>query len=165
MKISAQEEYGLRILLRIAQSQSPDGITIPEISRSEGLSSHNVAKLCRILRLAGFVKSSRGSTGGYTLAMPVEKIVLGDILRTLGGRLFDDDFCGNHSGVLQLCTNSVDCTIRSLWQIIQINIDEVVDNITLKNLLGPTNDLSKFAPTQQVEFVSRHHKKAPVPLS
>lgn len=165
MKISAQEEYGLRILLRIAQSPSSEGITIPEISRGEGLSNHNVAKLCRLLRMSGFIKSSRGKTGGYKLAKSAEKIILGDILNALGGRLFDEDFCGSHSGILQLCTNSVDCTIRSLWQIIQINIDEVVDNITLKNLLGPTKDLHQFAPNQQVKFVEMGNKKAPVPSS
>ena len=60
MKITAQEEYGLRILLRIARASNSDGLTIPEISEAEGLSTHNVAKLCRILRLAGFIRSSRG---------------------------------------------------------------------------------------------------------
>jgi len=54
MKFSAQEEYGLRCLLRIAYSKSPNGITIPEISEIEKLSQANVAKLLRILRLGGF---------------------------------------------------------------------------------------------------------------
>lgn len=136
MKITAQEEYGLRILLRIAQSASKEGLTIPEISQVEGLSSHNVAKLCRLLRLAGFIKSSRGKVGGYRLARPARTISLGEILTALGGRLFDQDFCDNHTGVLELCTNSVDCSIRSVWQLIQNSIDSVVNEITLYDLLG-----------------------------
>jgi DNA-binding IscR family transcriptional regulator len=51
MKFTAQEEYGLRILLRIAQSHSPNGLTIPEISQLEGLSQANTAKILRVLRL------------------------------------------------------------------------------------------------------------------
>jgi len=50
MKFSAQEEYGLRCLLRIAGSKSPNGLTIPEISTVEGLTQANTAKILRILR-------------------------------------------------------------------------------------------------------------------
>ena len=36
MKFSTQEEYGLRLLLRIAKSDSSNGLTIPELSEIEG---------------------------------------------------------------------------------------------------------------------------------
>lgn len=153
MKITAQEEYGLRIILRIAQSPEPEGITLPEISRAEGLTIHNVAKLCRILRLAGLIKSSRGKSGGYTLAKVPARIKLGEILEALGGRLFDEAFCGNHTGVEQLCTNSLDCTIRSIWQIIQINVNQVVDKITLENLLRPASALDTLQTCEPREIV------------
>ena len=153
MKISAQEEYGLRILMRIGQHPNPEGISIPEISRLEGLSNHYVAKLCRILRLAGLVKSSRGTSGGYTLAKPSDCIMLNEVLDALGGRLYDEEFCGNHSGMLNLCTNSVDCSIRSLWQIIQINIDQVLDNISLQNLLQPAAQIEKFVPKKHIQVM------------
>ena len=45
MKFSTQEEYGLRLLLRIAKSDSPNGLTIPELSEVEGLSAANTAKI------------------------------------------------------------------------------------------------------------------------
>ena len=153
MKISAQEEYGLRILSRIAQCPVAEGITIPEISRLEGISHHNVAKLCRLLRLAGLVKSSRGNVGGYSLAKSAKNILLSDVLAVLGGRLFDEGFCGNHAGVLNLCTNSVDCAIRSLWQVIQVNIDHVLDNITLQSLLAPANQLHNLPFQKHTQFI------------
>ena len=34
MKFSSQEEYGLRLLLRIAKSSSSAGMTIPELSEA-----------------------------------------------------------------------------------------------------------------------------------
>jgi len=141
MKITAQEEYGLRILLRIARYGISDGITILEISKAEGLSTHNVGKLCRILRLGGLVKSTRGQFGGYTLAVPADEIYLDTVIETLGGRLFEKKFCDDHSGVLNLCTNSVDCSIRSVWQIVQGSIDQVLGKLTLKNLITPPSDL------------------------
>jgi Rrf2 family iron-sulfur cluster assembly transcriptional regulator len=52
MKFSTQEEYGLRLLLRIAKSDSPNGFTIPELSEVEGLSAANTAKILRALSIA-----------------------------------------------------------------------------------------------------------------
>ena len=69
MKLSAQEEYGLRCLLRLAREGESSSLTIPEISLSEGISNHYVAKLMRILRRGGFVRSARGQAGGYTLVL------------------------------------------------------------------------------------------------
>ena len=72
MKLSAQEEYGLRCLLRLAGAGEGQSLTIPEIGRAEALSIAYVAKLMRILRQGKFVKSVRGQTGGYTLARSPE---------------------------------------------------------------------------------------------
>ena len=44
MKITAQEEFGLRVLIRIAGCETEDGMSIPQLSKAEGLSSHYVAK-------------------------------------------------------------------------------------------------------------------------
>ena len=53
MKLSAQEEYGLRCLTRLASHETltGEGMTLSEISRAEGLSVPHVAKLMRILRI------------------------------------------------------------------------------------------------------------------
>ena len=141
MKFSAQDEYGIRCLIRIGKSDSPNGLTIPEISQLEGLPKANVGKLLRILRLGNFVESARGQAGGYKLARPPEKIKINNVMNILGGRLFEDDFCNNHSGSLNICTNSIDCSIRSLWKTIQSMIDDVLSQITLQDLLGKEKDV------------------------
>lgn len=137
MKITAQEEYGLRILLRIAGCNDRNGMSIPQLSEAEGISSHYVAKLTRILRISGFINSTPGSKGGYVLAMPSDEIVINKVLKALGGPLFDTAFCGTHSGALKLCTHSVDCSSRSLWQMTQFIIDRFLDQVTLFDLVNP----------------------------
>jgi len=136
MKFSSQEEYGLRCLLRVAKDSGEKGLTIPEISKSEGITTHNTAKILRVLRLGGFLESSRGQIGGYTLSRPPDEILVSDVLNTLGGKLYDDEFCGSHSGAKTICTNSIDCSIRSVWQMIQKAVDDVLGNITLKDLIS-----------------------------
>jgi Rrf2 family protein len=136
MKLSSQEEYGLRCLLQVARHDPEGSVTIPEISRIEGLSIPHVAKLMRSLRRGDFVKSVRGQAGGYKLARTPEHINIGEVLAWLGGRLFDPSFCSMHSGMAELCTHSVDCSIRSLWQSVQHVVDQMLGQVTLSQLLG-----------------------------
>jgi Rrf2 family iron-sulfur cluster assembly transcriptional regulator len=144
MKITAQEEYGLRILIRIAGCKDTAGLSIPQLSETEGLSSHYVAKLTRVLRMGGFINSTPGLKGGYVLAKPAQEIGIKQVLKVLGGVLFDQDFCGQHAGSLKLCTNSVDCSARSLWQMIQFTVDQLLDKITLHELANPEKQSDKF---------------------
>lgn len=144
MKITAQEEYGLRILIRIAACKDIDGLSIPQITALEGLSTPYVAKLTRILRIGGFINSTPGHKGGYVLARPAQNIGIKSVLKALGGVLFSDEFCGNHAGGLQLCNNSVDCSARSLWSIIQVTVDQLLDQITLGDLVNSEEDSSKL---------------------
>jgi Rrf2 family iron-sulfur cluster assembly transcriptional regulator len=141
MKFSSQEEYGLRCLLRIARDGGEKGLTIPEISQSEGMTIPNAAKLLRILRLGGFLESSRGHSGGYTLSRPADKIFVGEVLNVLGGKLYDKEFCSSYAGTVNICTNSIDCSIRSIWQTVQLAVDDVLNKITLKDLLASENTL------------------------
>jgi Rrf2 family protein len=135
MKLSSQEEYGLRCLLRVATSTEPGYLTINEISEDEGLSASYVAKLMRILRQGGFVRSVRGQVGGYALARPAEKIIVGEVLAALGGRLFDPRFCFEHSGLEGTCKKLRECSIRTLWRTVQILVDQVMSKVTLADLV------------------------------
>ena len=135
MKLSSQEEYGLRCLLRIGAQGEGGTLTIPEISRIEGISPEYVAKLMRILRRGGLVTSARGAAGGYTLVKPADQITIAEALYPLGGRLFESGFCETHTGIESLCTHSIDCSIRSLWRALQTAVDQVLTRTTLKDLL------------------------------
>ena len=144
MKITAQEEYGLRLLIRIAACKEPDGMSIPQLSEAEGITPHYVAKLTRILRMGGFINSTPGYKGGYVLAKPATQIIINNVLKSLGGPLFDKAFCGTHAGSMKLCTHSVDCSSRSLWQMIQFLLDNFLDKITLHDLVNTEEHSAGF---------------------
>ncbi|HYY57081.1 MAG TPA: Rrf2 family transcriptional regulator, partial [Pyrinomonadaceae bacterium] len=62
MKVSAQEEYGLRCLLQLAQAASRgESLTLAQIAEREGISVANAGKLLWILNKAGLVQSLRGT--------------------------------------------------------------------------------------------------------
>ncbi len=136
MKISATEEYGIRILIRIASADRQLGLSIPQLSEAEGLTEPHVAKICRILRMNGFINSTPGNKGGYVLNKDAGEIIINDVMKSLGGTLFDQQFCNAHTAIGKLCTNSVDCSTRSLWKMIQFTVDNLLNKITLKDLLA-----------------------------
>jgi Rrf2 family iron-sulfur cluster assembly transcriptional regulator len=135
MKITATEEYGIRILIRIASADKQQGLSIPQLSEAEGLTDSHVAKICRTLRMNGFINSTPGNKGGYVLNKQPHEIVINDVIKALGGRLFDQQFCDAHTGIGKLCTNSVDCSTRSLWKMIQFTVDNLLNKLTLEDLL------------------------------
>ena len=138
VKLSTQEEYGLRCLVQIGRrhQETGEGLTITEISQAEALSTANVAKVMRTLRMGGIVESSRGQSGGYNLARPPEDINVGEVVAVLGGSFFGPNFCDDHAGMEQFCTHTMDCTIRSLWSVVQSMVDQILGRISLEDLLG-----------------------------
>ncbi|HEY1251271.1 MAG TPA: Rrf2 family transcriptional regulator [Thermoanaerobaculia bacterium] len=144
MKLSSQEEYGLRCLLRVGREADGASLTIAELSRAEGISEPNVAKMMRVLRRGGFVKSTRGQAGGYQLSRPADQILLGSVLAALGGRLYEPAFCEGHSGFERACTHMPDCSIRSVWRMVQRAVDEVLEKITLKDLLRSEPEMNAW---------------------
>jgi Rrf2 family iron-sulfur cluster assembly transcriptional regulator len=112
--------------------------------RSGRTHNHYVAKLTRILRLGGIINSTPGNKGGYVLARPANEIIINQVLKTLGGSLFDNNFCGSHAGAMKLCTHSVDCSSRSLWQMIQFIVDRFLDNVSLYDLVNPEQESARI---------------------
>jgi len=144
MKLSAQEEYGLRCLLYMARHGETQSHSIPEISRAEGLSVPNVAKLMRILRLGGLVASVRGQAGGYTLSKSAEQVTVAEVLSLLGGSFYNPHFCDRHSGLERNCAHSGECTLRLLWSTVQKNLDSILTKTTLRDLLKNEEDMLAF---------------------
>jgi Rrf2 family protein len=142
MKLSSQEEYGLRCLLQLARAGESASLTIAELAEREGISSPNVAKIMRILRRAGLVRSTRGKAGGYHLARPAREVRTLDVLAALGGRLFDPGFCDRHAGVEARCLNTGDCSIRPVLRGLQDAVDQVLGELTLASLLASESEVA-----------------------
>jgi Rrf2 family protein len=136
MKLSSQEEFGLRCLVQLGRQGEGVSLTIADLARLEGISAPNVAKILRVLRQGGFVTSTRGQSGGYALARSPARINIGEAMAVLGGRLYDPSFCDKHAGIDKLCCNLSDCTVRSVWRLVQGAVDQVLGRLTLQHLLA-----------------------------
>jgi Rrf2 family transcriptional regulator, iron-sulfur cluster assembly transcription factor len=153
MKITAQEEYGLRCLVRLAQAEGQSA-TLPEISAAEGLSVPYAAKLLGVLRQAGLIESVRGRSGGYRLAKSPASIGLGSLLLALGEPLFDDPgYCQRHAGVAAdgNCVHHNGCSLRALWTTLEHWLRTSLDQITLTDLLQSEGQLGELVRSRLVQ--------------
>lgn len=136
MKITAQEEYGLRCLVQLARAPYNQIVSVKEVAAQEGLSSAYVEKLLRILSKTGLVHSVRGVKGGYVMSRPASAITLGDVVRALGTLETTDHICESFTGNGTVCVHFSNCGIRSAWSGLTSSIHQFLDQTTLESLLG-----------------------------
>ena len=135
MKISAQEEYGLRCLVQLAGMPKGESLTLNQIAEREGISQANAGKLMWLLNKAGFVQAVRGTKGGYTLARPSNEIRLSEVIKVLDADEIQTH-CESYAGVLDKCVHTGDCGIRPVIVGLHEIIHEALSQITLAQLVG-----------------------------
>ena len=135
MKITAQEEYGLRCLLQLARAPQGQLVSVKEIASKEGISSAYAEKLLRILSRSGLVHSVRGLRGGYMLNRPPTQTTLGEVIRALGTMESTNHICTVFTGNQESCVHFSDCGIRSIWSGLTNYIQSFLDQTTLASLL------------------------------
>ena len=135
MKISAQEEYGLRCLLQLAYLPDGESLTLAQIAEREGISVANAGKLLWLLSKAGLVLSVRGNRGGYMLARPASEVRLSEVIKVLDGDLVEEH-CKSYTGVMDVCVHTGDCGIRPVIVGLHEIVQQALSEITLAQLIG-----------------------------
>jgi Rrf2 family protein len=163
MKITAQEEYGLRCILQLAREQiacsdgnsEPGAIFVRDIGEREGLSMAYVEKILWTLSRSGIVESVRGPKGGYRLTRPAGEISLGQVMRALGGIPSEEEICSQFTGNQDICVHHDGCGLKPVWTSISDFVNSVFDGVPISSLLNGSVDV-KF-----VQITSRSGAKGP----
>ncbi|MFO7265112.1 MAG: Rrf2 family transcriptional regulator [Limnochordales bacterium] len=134
MRVSTRGEYGLRAMLELARLYGNGPIPLKQIAGRQKVSEHYLEQLMSALRKAGLVASVRGAQGGYALARPPEEIYVGDVLRVLEGSIeleWDErEPLGAEPHYLPMFAT------RRLWRELNARIVQLVDSLTLAELLA-----------------------------
>ena len=80
MQLNAFTDYSLRILIYAAARPDQRCLTA-EVASAYGISRHHVVKVVNELQHLGYIQTTRGRTGGFTLARSPEHIRVGDVVR------------------------------------------------------------------------------------
>ena len=133
MKLTTRSRYGTRMILDMALHGKDGPVRIKDIAERQGVSVKYLEKLVRELKQAGFVRSRRGPRGGHELAMPLEAVTVGDIVRTLEGELSLVE-CDADPG--RTYPRLADCLTREVWAEASRAMHKALDAISLADLVA-----------------------------
>lgn len=145
MKLSTKGRYGLKAILDLAIHHKDGHVSLKGIAERQDISENYLEQLFSSLKKAGLIKSIRGSQGGYLLAGAPDTISVGAVLRALEGSLAPVD-CVIEDFPAQ-CDRSGICVTRLIWEKIRDSVNNVVDSITLDDLVKEyksSNDLDGY---------------------
>ena len=137
MKLSTKSRYGVRALFDMAYHAGSMPVQIKDISRRQNISPRYLEQIFQDLKKAGLLKSRRGPQGGYSLARPIDKITVKEIVLAAEGELLLVDCVkgkrkeGEDS---QLCEFDNKCITQGIWAEGSRILGDYFDSITLKDL-------------------------------
>ena len=137
MKISTKGRYALRLMLDIASNSSDKPVSIKETARRQNISDKYLEQIISVLNNAGYVRSIRGPQGGYLLKKQPEEYTVGMILRLTEGSLAPVSCIEENA---EPCEKMLNCSTVIVWKKLNDAINNVVDNITLADLLEWQNN-------------------------
>ena len=132
MKISAKSRYALHLMLALAMQEEGTNLSVKSVAESHGISEKYLEQIIPVLVRSGLVRSVRGAKGGYRLVKSPEDCTVGLILRTVEGSLspvscLDDE--------VNQCARCKACVTLDLWEQVDQAISNVVDHVTLADLV------------------------------
>jgi Rrf2 family protein len=131
MKISTKGRYGLRIMVELALNYDKKLVSSNEISHNQEIALKYLETIINNLTKAGLIKTVRGSMGGHSLIKQPSEYTVGEILRVLEGSLAPVECVNNPEN----CSRSTECVTINVWRKISEAVNNVVDNITLQDLV------------------------------
>jgi Rrf2 family cysteine metabolism transcriptional repressor len=132
MKVSAKEQYGLRVMAELAKTYGQGPVPLGEVAQEQEISLDYLEQVVPDLRNADLLTSTRGARGGYELARSPDRITVGDVLRALDGDILPMQCVGDEHK--EPCTRTEECGARTVWQTIHDQILHTLDNMRLADL-------------------------------
>ena len=139
MKISTKGRYALRLMLDLATYSAGGPVCLKDVARRQQISDKYLEQIIATLNKAGYVRSIRGAQGGYLLKKAPAEYTVGMILRLTEGDLAPVGCVGAEK---EECERKAGCVTIRIWQQINDAVNQVVDNITLADMLEWQAELS-----------------------
>ena len=145
MKISAKSRYALHLMLALAMQEEGTNLSVKSVAESHGISEKYLEQIIPVLVRSGLVGSVRGARGGYHLTTDPEACTVGLILRTVEGSIapvscLDDE--------INPCARCTECVTLDLWEQVDQAISNVVDHVTLADLVDKQRRIRARQPKE-----------------
>ena len=136
MKLSTRTRYGIRAAIELAENESGKPLQLKIIAQRQDISIKYLEQLMSALRSGGVIRSVRGARGGYVLAKPPNQIKLIDVFYCLEGPVITAECVED----IDYCERAAECAARLLWVQVQEAIKNVLQSVTLQDLVDKVKD-------------------------
>ena len=130
LRVSARADYAIRALTEMA-AVGGGPLTAQRISQAQAIPAGFMLNVLGELRRAGLVRSHRGSTAGYELARPAERITLADVISTVQRDL-------SKPTLDQISYPGAAEPLRDVWLAVQSALSGILGSVTLADIAGGT---------------------------
>lgn len=133
MQVSAKTDYALRAAseLALAATEEAGPIKGDWISETQGIPKKFMENILHDLKRSGLVRTRRGASGGYWLALPAEEITLATIIRAVEGPLAN--VRGEWPEVVEYSGAAEH--LQQVWIALRANMRAVLESVTLADVV------------------------------
>lgn len=150
MRITTWAEYGLIVSIHLARQGRAQPIPARALADSQGLPPDYVEQILLKLRRAGIVTSVRGAKGGYRLARHPSGVSVKDVIEAAEDRTFELN-CDAYQVDADRCSPESACSIRPVWRELQRRIDDLLQRISLADLLRGEKEVGELVTLTSAE--------------
>jgi len=137
MQLTKHTDISLRVMIHLALN-SGERATIKEIAEIYNVSQNHLVKVVHELVTFGFIGSSKGRGGGIFLVRPANKIIVGDIVRSMEQTLKIVDCVGTE------CPLTPSCRLEKAFNEATKAFLKVLDGYTVADLVKNKSQLLKL---------------------
>jgi Rrf2 family protein len=129
MFLSKTSEYALRILTYMALNNETQ-FSAQNLFKELGIPKRYLMRLLTDLSKSGFIKATRGRSGGYVFAKALDTIYFSEIIESVEGLLsFEGCVLGN-----AVCPVDKPCAMHQIWEKPKQAFFETIKKTTLADL-------------------------------
>ena len=130
MIYSRSAEYAMRAFVHLASVPEGKYAMVKQIAEQADIPSHFLAKILQQLARKGFLRSSKGPTGGFCLRVPAKDLTLVMIVDSIDG-LTDYERCP--AGLAE-CNDQAPCGMHDSWKGLRNRIMEYLERTSIEDL-------------------------------
>lgn len=133
MRLTTRGRYAVTALLDLAlqDHQAQMAVSLSDIARRQDISISYLEQLFSKLRKQGLVTSTRGASGGYHIAKPLDQISVMSIIAAVDESV-DARACEGKSN----CHDGAICLTHALWSGLSDHIEQYLSEVTLAELIN-----------------------------
>ena len=144
--LTSKGKYGLKALVHLAEHEGQGSSLIAEIAANNNIPKKFLDAILLDLKNAGYLSSKKGRGGGYSLARPASRIIIGDIIRVLDGPLAPIP-CASRTAYRRCddCRDEASCELRIAFAKAYTDYLATLEHLTLADVMSQA-DRERLSP-------------------